>query len=278
MLAVALIAGFLFIGGGAMIYLSQPQPTSPGTPISGLPSPTRSLDVFVQETPTPIPTPIPTIPPTPTIDPFATPTIDPFATPTPSIEITPTPTSGPVAPDARFSWAQREGTLRIIFTDNSTGTISGWSWDFGDGSSSQEQSPRHVYAAPGQYRVVLTVTGPVGTDQRARDITVAPLPTPTPIPSPTDTLPPSPLTVTINCTQQAVDTWECVATPANKDGSPVTFSWSAEPPEGASFSATTTKRVTITFSSAGAYTIKVIANDGRGVPAEDTEVVTYTTP
>ncbi|KXK24404.1 MAG: WD-40 repeat-containing protein [Chloroflexi bacterium OLB15] len=51
----------------------------------------------------------------------------------------------------------------IQFTDTSTGPITLWSWDFGDGQASNEQSPVHTYAAPGNYQVTLTVTGQPGS-------------------------------------------------------------------------------------------------------------------
>jgi serine protease AprX len=38
------------------------------------------------------------------------------------------------------------------------GSVAGWHWDFGDGETSQEEDPVHVYAHRGQYPVTLTVT------------------------------------------------------------------------------------------------------------------------
>jgi gliding motility-associated-like protein len=47
----------------------------------------------------------------------------------------------------------------VNFTDNSTGTITQWSWDFGDGSPlSTSQNPSHCYTTSGTYTVTLTVT------------------------------------------------------------------------------------------------------------------------
>ncbi|MCX6295502.1 MAG: PKD domain-containing protein, partial [Bacteroidetes bacterium] len=50
----------------------------------------------------------------------------------------------------------------VTFTDNSTvtgSTINTWSWNFGDGTSSNLQNPPiHCYTTPGQYTVGLTVT------------------------------------------------------------------------------------------------------------------------
>ena len=51
--------------------------------------------------------------------------------------------------------------LSCTFADASTdadGTIAGWSWTFGDGSTSSAQNPSHAYAAAGTYSVTLTVT------------------------------------------------------------------------------------------------------------------------
>gem|GEM_PF-4537706 len=36
--------------------------------------------------------------------------------------------------------------------------INQWAWNFGDGSTSSEKNPVHVYNDPGQYTVSLTVT------------------------------------------------------------------------------------------------------------------------
>lgn len=46
------------------------------------------------------------------------------------------------------------------FTDQSTsdGTIGTWAWDFGDGSTSNEQNPSHTYTHPGNYTVCLIIT------------------------------------------------------------------------------------------------------------------------
>jgi PKD repeat protein len=51
-----------------------------------------------------------------------------------------------------------------IFTDLSfdqNGSITSWDWNFGDGTSSTEQSPVYTYAI-GVYTVVLTVTDDSG--------------------------------------------------------------------------------------------------------------------
>jgi PKD repeat protein len=60
----------------------------------------------------------------------------------------------------------------VQFTDRSAGAVSGWSWDFGDGTGSAVQSPAHVYADPGSYTVTLTVTDGTGERSAASPITV----------------------------------------------------------------------------------------------------------
>jgi PKD repeat protein len=47
----------------------------------------------------------------------------------------------------------------FLFFDLSTGSISGWQWDFGDGTSSNEQNPYHSFPGPGSYTACLTITG-----------------------------------------------------------------------------------------------------------------------
>lgn len=79
--------------------------------------------------------------------------------------------SVPYAPPvAGFSATNLSGVapLTVTFSDTSSGAISGWAWDFGDGSSSTAASPTHVYGVPGKYNVSLIVTGPGGQDTETR--------------------------------------------------------------------------------------------------------------
>ena len=45
------------------------------------------------------------------------------------------------------------------YYDQSSGTIETWKWSFGDGETSEEQNPVHVYSSAGTYTVSLTVKG-----------------------------------------------------------------------------------------------------------------------
>lgn len=59
---------------------------------------------------------------------------------------------------ADFSYAHVNGTERTIqFTDLSTKGNNSYFWSFGDGFTSMEQNPEHIYAEAGKYRVELVV-------------------------------------------------------------------------------------------------------------------------
>lgn len=68
-------------------------------------------------------------------------------------------------PAAAFTANPTNGAapLPVNFTDASTGTITNYSWDFGDGNTSTLISPSHTYSTAGVYSVALTVLGPGGS-------------------------------------------------------------------------------------------------------------------
>ena len=75
----------------------------------------------------------------------------------------------PGAPDADFTASPTSGTAPLVvqFTDNSTGILDSWSWDFGDGGVSTGQNPVHTFG-PGLYTVALTATNTGGSTQKVR--------------------------------------------------------------------------------------------------------------
>ena len=58
--------------------------------------------------------------------------------------------------------------LTVQFTDTSTGNVTAWSWDFGDGTTSTEQNPTYTYEAAGTYTVTLIATNEYGSDEEIR--------------------------------------------------------------------------------------------------------------
>ena len=70
---------------------------------------------------------------------------------------------------AQWSWQVLDMDRRVVaFRDQSIGEITAWNWDFGDGTHDTEQHPQHRYAKPGNYVVILDVSGPAGHSQRSK--------------------------------------------------------------------------------------------------------------
>ena len=73
-------------------------------------------------------------------------------------------------------------SIPVTFTNTSTisnnGTITGWNWDFGDGTSATTQNASHIYNSAGNYTVILTTSSSLGCDDTAMVIiSIGPRPT-----------------------------------------------------------------------------------------------------
>src|SRR5919198_3760305 len=78
-------------------------------------------------------------------------------------------TAGPLAGIYRFDYiggadtpgpdpqATPSGNRKVTFSIGKSGGVS-YSWQFGDGSTSNSEAPSHTYGAAGTYDVTLTVT------------------------------------------------------------------------------------------------------------------------
>ncbi len=85
-------------------------------------------------------------------------------------------------PEAGFEYAVLSSfpnCYSVLFTDTSnvgiSSPISGWRWNFGDGNTSAEQNPTHVYTNLGTYTVTLTASNAVGcSNSISQNITVNP--------------------------------------------------------------------------------------------------------
>jgi PKD repeat protein len=76
--------------------------------------------------------------------------------PPPLVDFSADPTSGSIP-------------LTVNFFDLTEGTIDSWLWDFGDGNTSDDQNPVHIYTEMDIYTVSLTATGPGGTETLVKD-------------------------------------------------------------------------------------------------------------
>ncbi len=76
----------------------------------------------------------------------------------------------PAPPVASFAADPIEGytPLEVQFIDNSSNAPTSWSWNFGDGATSTQRHPVHVYQNPGQYTVTLDVSNALGQDSLVR--------------------------------------------------------------------------------------------------------------
>ncbi len=73
--------------------------------------------------------------------------------------------AGTVCPNVAFTASPTTGRapLAVQFTNQSTGSIASYSWQFGDGGTSMEASPVYTYITSGVFTVTLQATGPGGT-------------------------------------------------------------------------------------------------------------------
>jgi PKD repeat protein len=166
-----------------------------------------------------------------------------------------------VPPVAKFDFTPSRGKapLAVQFTDTSTGTVTGWEWSFGDGATSTERHPSHVYTTTGLKTVTLTVRGGAGSAQRVRsniikvDVPVKPVANL----AGTPTFGMAPLEVGFNDT-----------TPG------LVSSWSWSFGDGAT---STERNPTHVYTSAGRYTVALtVANAGGTSTKTITDMVTVT--
>ncbi|NQT26980.1 PKD domain-containing protein, partial [candidate division KSB1 bacterium] len=73
-------------------------------------------------------------------------------------------------PVADFTADTTEGAtpFEVQFTDQSSGMVLSWLWDFGDGNTSTNQNPSHLFQDADTFDVTLTVAGPGGEDTKTR--------------------------------------------------------------------------------------------------------------
>lgn len=175
----------------------------------------------------------------------------------PTVRIT-TPTEGAFFTErtVQFTgeWSDPDGEIRSIL------------WNFGDGTTSSEQSPQHTYERGGRYTVELTVTDRKGAKASTRvtfSLNQEPMPFATAkLPDSPDSVPSKylsgdpPLTVQFNS-----------AASKDPDGTIIEYIWDFG--DGAQ---STEHNPSHTYSEPGIYEVTLTVTDDHGATAQDTSI------
>jgi PKD repeat protein len=165
------------------------------------------------------------------------------------------------APTAAFTTSCND--LSCSFNSEAStddGTIERRSWDFGDGTGSNEVKPSHKYAAAGSYTVTLTVTDNQGaTGSQSQQVTVTAPNQP----------PKAAFTGSCNDLSCSFDSQGST----DPDGSIVSRSWTFGDGSGSS-----DVSPSHTYAQAGKYTVTLTVTDNTGASDEQRQDFTATAP
>ena len=163
-------------------------------------------------------------------------------------------------PAASFTKSASSGAipLTVLFNDTSTGNITTWSWDFGDGTGSSLQNPSKTYDIAGNYTVTLQVTNPAGASTSAgQTVTVYAMPA--------ASFTKSSSNVVAGTAIQFTDT---------SSGSPLAWSWNFGDGTGSSL-----QNPSKTYNTAGNYTVTLQVTNPAGTSTSAGQTVSvYATP
>ena len=198
----------------------------------------------------------------------------------------PGPGPGPLPLEAKFTAQPRIGPeqLTVQFTDQSTGNITSWLWNFGDGTTSIEPNPSHVYQEAYSYTVSLKVTGPDGSDTETKNSYIKlfiPL-----VPNADFTT--EPISINAPMTVQFTDKSTCPATIINRENGNVSISSMESAPYGGITTwlwhfgdgeTSTEKNPAHTYKNFGTYTVslKVVGPSGSNTKTRQ-NYITLTMP
>ena len=162
-------------------------------------------------------------------------------------------------PVANFTASPHEGIedLVVHFKDTSFNSPTSWHWDFGDGGTSNLQSPNHTYTTPGRYNVTLMVSNAQGQNSLTRNNCIYVKNTP-----PVAGFSASPLSGDAPLTVQFND----------ESGGLAITSWQWNFGDGGT---STTKSPLYVYNTQGTYTVNLaVANDGGSDPEVKTNYIT----
>ncbi|MGZ8516449.1 MAG: PKD domain-containing protein [Chitinophagaceae bacterium] len=131
---------------------------------------------------------------------------------------------------------------RFLFTDASIGATS-WLWNFGEGNTSTQQNPSHVYAAFGSYNVTLTVMNDTCSHSRTIAVNVF------------DETPSFSANVRVACKTATIN----FTTASNNTANFVAYNW-----DFGNGTTSTVQNPQATYTAAGNYTVRLITTDVYG--------------
>lgn len=154
----------------------------------------------------------------------------------------------------------------VQFTDKSKSnsnsrSITQWLWDFGDGKTSPEQNPVHIYDRPGTYNVVLTAT----TDSKCSETSSA-------FPIVINPQPLSDFDVKGLCVGKPILLTE--KSTIENSGTIVKWTWNF----GDGSTPSTEQHPVHQFNATGAYTITLTTESDKGCVSEKSKIVSIINP
>ncbi len=141
------------------------------------------------------------------------------------------------------AFTQSVSGLTVQFTSSSQ-NASGLLWDFGDGQTSTQLNPLHIYANEGTYNVVLTASNSCGNNNTTSAVTLL-LPPVASFSSGTMNICPG---QTVNYVNQST-------------GNSATYQWSFE---GGNPATSSVANPTVTYATAGSYDVTLIVTNAAG--------------
>ena len=154
-----------------------------------------------------------------------------------------------IVPVTAFSATPTVGSmpLTVGFTDQSTGSPTSWKWTFGDGNTSTEKNPVHIYNKSGRYSVTLTASNANGSNALTKSsyISVSSV-----LPAPVSKFSASPSSGSMPLTVRFTD---------QSTGSPTSWKWTFG--DG---NTSTEKNPVHTYNKSGRYTVTLTASNANG--------------
>lgn len=183
------------------------------------------------------------------------------------------------APVARFETSPTSGEapLRVQFFNNTSGEVNSYRWRFGDGTSSTEREPQHIYNEAGAYDIELVADGPGGQSRYARQLVVAeaqPQPTATVQVLATAEDLPAPIASFIAEPQAGAAPLEVSFTNTSTDAD-IANDWDFD---GDGQTDSTERDPTVGFDLPGTYTVRLRATGKGGSDIASAEIIVYPSP